>query len=233
MGALLVVQIWNLLHDILLGLQHLHHQGILHRDLKPTNILLQGPEDTGGRLGEETVRNSASGVLHALLSDFGTATALGEPPASSSARGYTGTVEYTAPELLRSQGDPREQYTEKSDMWSLGIVLYAMCFSTLPFSNDDPHLLKEQIRRFVEERQQGSVQGPLVGGADTTEAQAAWLPPDTNGRLGRLRLVLAALLAFDAGRRPAATDLLENPTFRRQIVRYVRRTGDHAALPDS
>ena len=31
------------------------------------------------------------------------------------------------------------EYSEKSDMWSLGMVLYAMCFTSLPFSHDDPH----------------------------------------------------------------------------------------------
>ena len=45
---------------------------------------------------------------------------------------------------------------------------------------------------------------------------SSWLPFDTGGRIGPLRLVLAALLALDAHRRPAASDLLENPVFRRQ-----------------
>merc|ERR1711862_615214 len=104
-------------------------------------------------------------------------------------------------------------------MWSLGIVLYAMCFSALPFSHDDPHVLKGLIRRFVEERQ-GLSQALLAG--DTAEDAAAWLPPDTGNRLGPLRLVLAALLAFDASRRPAATNLLENPAFRGRAVGRAR-----------
>lgn len=210
--ALIVTHVWQLLLDILLGLQHLHRQAILHRDLKPTNILLQWPVG-GGADG------STSRCPSALLSDFGTATPLGEIDLAGdfpgvAARGYTGTVEYTAPELLR--GDARE-YTEKSDMWSLGIVLYSMCFSTLPFSHEDPRVIKDIVRRFVEARQ------GLSEGAD-------WLPPDPGNRLGPLRLLTAALLNVDADRRPATTDLLENPVFRSQAAKYVRR-GDQAALP--
>ncbi|CAJ1379249.1 unnamed protein product [Effrenium voratum] len=138
-------QTWHFLVDILLGLQHLHRQGILHRDLKPTNILLSW-EDSGRRAASP----------RALLSDFGTAQAFGEPPASATAaksRGYTGTVEYTAPELLF---EDERAYSEKSDMWSLGMVLYAMCFASLPFSHDDPHVLKSLIKSFVEEKRNDS-----------------------------------------------------------------------------
>jgi len=219
----------------------------LHRDLKPTNILLQWSDssNSAGRGGT----HRGNGIPRALLSDFGTSAPFGEAPAgAASARGYTGTVEYTAPELL--QVGERE-YTEKSDMWSLGIVLYAMCFSCLPFSHDDPKVLKAQIRRFVEERDaaQGSdssnsSRSSVASGVPTANAEGgagggsngadAWLPPDDEGRLGPLRLVLAALLALDAARRPSATDLLENPTFRGQAARYTRRAPDpHAALPDS
>merc|ERR1712194_15106 len=225
--AIPISQIWQLLLDILLGLQHLHQQGILHRDLKPTNILLQRPDE----FGSSGVANS--GQPRALLSDFGTAAPFGEPESRTTARGYTGTVEYTAPELLVGSNNAR-QYTEKSDMWSLGIVLYAMCFYTLPFYHDDPHVLKKMICRSVEERRSGqplAAQGaPLLGEDESVEATSSWLPPDPGGtrkggradRLGPLRLVLSALMAVDADRRPSATDLLENPAFRGSAVRYVR-----------
>eukprot|EP00930_Biecheleria_cincta_P047577 TRINITY_DN33003_c0_g1_i1.p1 TRINITY_DN33003_c0_g1~~TRINITY_DN33003_c0_g1_i1.p1 ORF type:complete len:891 (-),score=140.13 TRINITY_DN33003_c0_g1_i1:92-2764(-) len=227
--------IWHFLLDILLGLVHLHRQGILHRDLKPTNILMQWPDDVvGGKGGNRT------GPPTALLSDFGTAAPFGEKPTAAIPQGYTGTMEYTAPELLTGQG-ARQEYTEKSDMWSLGIVLYAMCFFTLPFQNDDPHKLKSMICSFVEQRMSGlDIGASLLGGGGLAEAAAAWLPPDIRGaqarlrggRLGPLRLVLAALLSCDAGRRPAANDLLENPIFRGQVMRNVRRAGDQVLPVD-
>merc|ERR1712066_767036 len=72
--ALPLSQVWQLLLDILLGLQHLHQQGILHRDLKPTNILLQ--------LADATAASGvgSSGAPRALLSDFGTSAPFGEAP---------------------------------------------------------------------------------------------------------------------------------------------------------
>eukprot|EP00928_Gymnodinium_smaydae_P034216 TRINITY_DN24305_c0_g1_i2.p1 TRINITY_DN24305_c0_g1~~TRINITY_DN24305_c0_g1_i2.p1 ORF type:complete len:730 (-),score=154.31 TRINITY_DN24305_c0_g1_i2:48-2237(-) len=217
-SPLTAAQVWQLLLDILLGLQHLHRQGILHRDLKPTNILLQYPagqpssSDPTGR-GDVTPR--------ALLSDFGTAVPLGGsraewPSTGVASRGYTGTVEYTAPEVLKGEVAPGE-FTEKSDMWSLGIALYAMCFSSLPWSHDDPRVLKDLIRRFAE-------------GFDVTTDATVWLPPDVDGRLGQLHLVMAALLSFDADRRPTATDLLENATFRTQAIRHARRNFDQFEL---
>merc|ERR1712218_149339 len=128
------------------------------------------------------------------------------------------------------------EYTEKSDMWSVGIVLYAMCYSTLPFQNDDPRVLKAMICRFVEERERERLASrrkdvdkgvPLPNETDVSEAATAWLPPDVGGArargqagcIGPLRLVLAALLALDPNRRPATGDLLENPVFRRQAER--------------
>lgn len=230
--ALHIVQVWHFLVDILQGLQHLHRQGILHRDLKPTNILLQALDGSKDR--KRTIYTP-----RAMLSDFGTAAPFGEPIASISTRGYTGTVEYTAPELLNGQADDRE-YTEKSDMWSLGIVLHAMCFSALPFHNEDPHVLKRLINEFVERRRsrRTAQATPLLTGGNAAESVAAWLPPDVSGaqikvrggRLGSLRLVAAALLAIDPFRRPTATDLLENQVFRGQATRHLSRAIDQAAL---
>lgn len=83
-------QVWKLFFDILFGLQHLHHSAILYRDMKPPNVLLQhSVERMTGRL-----------KCRAQLSDFGTAELLGERKIRAERNGYTGTIEFTAPELL-------------------------------------------------------------------------------------------------------------------------------------
>ncbi|UKJ89444.2 serine/threonine kinase [Theileria orientalis] len=76
-------EIMVLFVDILSGLDHLHKNFIIHRDLKPSNILLK------------FVNSSAS----AIISDFGTCEIFSQ---KSSKSGFTGTIEYTAPELLAS-----------------------------------------------------------------------------------------------------------------------------------
>ncbi|BAM42397.1 serine/threonine kinase [Theileria orientalis strain Shintoku] len=76
-------EIMVLFVDILSGLDHLHKNFIIHRDLKPSNILLK------------FVNGSAS----AIISDFGTCEIFSQ---KSSKSGFTGTIEYTAPELLAS-----------------------------------------------------------------------------------------------------------------------------------
>ena len=71
--------------QILRGLDHLHRCGILHRDLKPSNILLQSGEH---------------GTLRALITDFGEGVNVAGLR-EASRTGFTGTIEFVAPELLR------------------------------------------------------------------------------------------------------------------------------------
>ena len=102
------------------GLAHLHHQGILHRDIKPSNVLLSLEE---------------SGELRAILSDFGES-----KDDMSFSTGATGTLEYVAPEVLK--GLP---FTEKSDIWSLGMLLYYLIHQRLPYSCSNPDQLVGEI----------------------------------------------------------------------------------------
>ena len=74
------------------GLAHLHRCGILHRDLKPSNILLKFGQD---------------GKVQLLITDFGECTnvsdSIEDDNANRNRTGATGTIEFVAPELLRSK----------------------------------------------------------------------------------------------------------------------------------
>ncbi|CAK0898164.1 unnamed protein product [Prorocentrum cordatum] len=122
--------IWRLFLDVCCGLAHLHSRGILHRDLKPSNILLHIDEV----VGEHASREAAP---RAMLSDFGTCEIHGEGR-SSDGGGYA--VEFAAPERLRG-----EESEEPADVWSAGLVLYALCAGDLPYHSEDPEACREQV----------------------------------------------------------------------------------------
>lgn len=112
-------EIFSFFKDIATGLHHLHSKGYIHRDLKPSNCLLQ---HDGGRT---TV----------LISDFGEVQLAGDSRRST---GATGTVAYLAPEVLQQSPDGLYQnFTTKSDIFSLGMIVYFMCFGRLPYASAD------------------------------------------------------------------------------------------------
>jgi serine/threonine protein kinase len=113
-------EIYSFFKDITSGLHHLHSHGFIHRDIKPQNCLL----------------NQVSGRIRVLLSDFG------EVQVSNAERtgtGATGTVSYCAPEVLRRHS-PRNLYgnfTVKSDVFSVGMIVHFLSFGGLPYINAD------------------------------------------------------------------------------------------------
>jgi len=107
--------------EIVLGLEELHKRGIIYRDLKPENCLL---DDKG----------------HLILTDFGLSKKF-LPNAKPTTKTFCGTAEYLAPEILRS-----EEYSYAVDWWSLGAFLYEMLCGITPFFHDNH---QEMYRRVL------------------------------------------------------------------------------------
>ena len=128
-------EIFSFCKDITSGLNYLHVNGYIHRDLKPSNCLLH--ED-----GHKT---------RVLVSDFGEVQSVNMNRKST---GATGTISYCAPEVLRREAPagPFQNFTTKSDIFSLGMIVYFMCFGRLPYMNaDDLHEENEDLDQLRDE----------------------------------------------------------------------------------
>lgn len=135
--------VWYFFLSSVAGTAHLHEKHILHRDLKPQNLLLAAVDGRPPRV---------------LVSDFGTAALLED--ISYDRSGGTGTLEYMAPELFETTASPRgtsecyvNHHTMASDVWSLGMVLYYLAFdSTLPERREDGSVNLDKARRHANAR---------------------------------------------------------------------------------
>ncbi|XP_009596827.1 serine/threonine/tyrosine-protein kinase HT1-like [Nicotiana tabacum] len=94
--------------DVALGMQYLHAQGIIHRDLKSENLLLD--ED-----------------MHVKVADFGISCLESQ---SGRAKGFTGTYRWMAPEMIKGKN-----HTRKVDVYSFGIVLWELITALTPFDD--------------------------------------------------------------------------------------------------
>ncbi|XP_041039317.1 testis-specific serine/threonine-protein kinase 5-like, partial [Carcharodon carcharias] len=113
----------RLFHQLVGAVSHCHTKHIVHRDLKCENILL----DERGSL---------------KLTDFGLATRCRKNSLMST---FCGSMPYTAPEILQGQ----RYKGEHADIWSMGVILYAMVTGKLPFTEFQPGKLLEEIKSGV------------------------------------------------------------------------------------
>lgn len=114
-------EVLDLALQIAPALKHAHDRGVVHRDLKPGNILrAPGPVDT-------------SGVIK--LTDFGIASLFASPHLTVTG-GIIGTPEYLSPEQAAGKSA-----TKRSDLYSLGILLYALITGDTPFTGEPLELL--------------------------------------------------------------------------------------------
>lgn len=216
-GALSPARAVALVAHVAAALDAAHAAGLVHRDVKPSNILIER------RAGTEFV----------YLTDFGLVKRIGDDPELTGSAGWVGSVDYAAPEQVR--GDAVDART---DIYALGAVLYTALSGQVPHPRSDlpaklyasvnqptpalhptlPHVppgLDAVIARATakDPRDRYASAGELAGAAAATAAPTtpypAWspptspaedrpLPPDPapDHRRGRRRAVLAAVAAF-------------------------------------
>jgi serine/threonine protein kinase len=117
-------QIGHLLGSIATGLDYAHAQGVIHRDIKPANILLHSLH------GEVTVDSSLTNEIEPILTDFGLARVTHSVTQTESGV-VSGTPVYMSPEQARGA-----KVDHRSDLYSLGVLLYEMLAGRVPFEGE-------------------------------------------------------------------------------------------------
>src|SRR2546427_11764818 len=113
-GPLSLAEVHHLFIPLVQAVAYIHRRGVIHRDLKPTNILLEEQD----------------GQLYVRLIDFGIASVQGSAasPPLTTAGNEMGTIAYMAPERLEGVAAP------SNDIYSLGVILYQMLTGQIPTS---------------------------------------------------------------------------------------------------
>ena len=114
-GALEPARTLHLLEQVAAALDAAHTAGLVHRDVKPANILV------AGELGEE----------HAYVCDFGLARHLSSASSLTGDRGFVGTIDYVPPEQIAGGSIDR-----RADVYSLGCVVYECLTGERPFERE-------------------------------------------------------------------------------------------------
>ncbi|KAJ3365906.1 G2-specific serine/threonine protein kinase [Allomyces arbusculus] len=179
--------IWSYFSQLVAALHECHVEyarrknqpgAILHRDIKPDNVFLDA---------ENNVK----------LGDFGLSTQVHGGGGQAFARTFVGTPFYMSPELVNETS-----YDEKSDIWSLGCLIYELCALEPPFRGTSHRQLHDNIRN------------------------ARYLPIPTD-YTRTLREAIASMLQVTASRRPTAADLMQHPAIQHAL--NVKSTRDALA----
>ncbi|KNC80236.1 CAMK protein kinase [Sphaeroforma arctica JP610] len=163
-----------ILRQLVSAVEHCHKMGYIHRDLKPENVLVSDESSLGRKqsLTDKPIK----------VADFGLAVPF---TPGQKLKETCGTPNYMAPERLC-----RRPYDEKSDIWSIGVIMFILVAGTFPFYGDND----DEIRKCATDPNE-----PEFG----VEFQNVSMPC--------IDLIKNQLLNKDPSKRPTASELLRHP----------------------
>jgi eukaryotic-like serine/threonine-protein kinase len=195
-GALPWLRAARIAFQIASALGRAHQMGVVHRDLKPENILLVRPVRDGGA---NTPSTANAGTDYVKLTDFGIAKII-DAPALTFSEHLFGTPGYIAPECV--EGLPVDRRT---DIYSLGVVLYEMITAHLPYDAHGADLLT----------------APLVSAPIPPGARVSGLPV-------KLESLVLAMLSKNRDHRPTDAFAVQDA-----LASLMKRDGElDSGLPD-
>lgn len=193
-------QLAELLATVADGLEHAHQKEIIHRDVKPSNVLI----DSEGR---------------ARLTDFGVARVLDEATQTSTGN-LTGTYRYMSPEQAEAAG---ARIDRRSDVFSLGVVLYEAITLRRPFDGETAAIVLQAVR-FHDPAPLRTVEPQVPKDLETICLKA--LEKDPAQRYQRAGHLAADLRSFAAG----DPILARPPSLPRRVAKCVHQYRAAAAL---
>ncbi|MBL4844555.1 MAG: serine/threonine protein kinase [Planctomycetes bacterium] len=200
-GALPVEEAVRLTIEVARAIHHCHERSILHRDLKPANIMVR----------------AADGAP--FVTDFGLAyDAEDEGERLTQTGQVMGTPAYMPPE--QAEGD-KEQMNARSDVYSLGAILYELLAGQAPFRGEGMSIIKKVLLDEPETIRSRRAEVPL--NLESIQQKAMAKDPE-------MRYPSAAELADDLERHQRGEPVLARPPTRKERMRWRRKQGDKRAI---
>ena len=169
--------------QIVMAVEHIHANSMLHRDLKTANVLI-----------------SSSGLVK--LADFGFSRRYQDTVSGQVAKTFCGTPYYLAPEIWSNR-----RYSNKAEVWSLGVLLYELLSLNRPFTSNSIKGLMEQV---------------CVGK----------YPPLLTTYSRQAHDLVATLLQLDPARRPTTTEIFMIPYVAQQLDTLIQLVAENPHVSD-
>ena len=183
-GSMTPHRVVHIISEVGAGLDFAHRSGLLHRDVKPANILLAAPDDP-------------SEPEHVLLTDFGIAKSTDEVQHLTGTGNLLATLAYASPEQIEAR-----PLDHRVDIYALGCVLYELLAGSVPFPESSPFATMTAHLKNPPPRPTDKVPW-LPPGFDAVVAKA--MSKDPNDRYNSCRELSLAARAALAAADPAAS----------------------------